>query len=141
MAIPLRMNNHYWGLSVLYLLKSIDKINREEVITYLKNCHRSSSGFGQNKGHNPHIHSTFSPIQFIILINVFDDFDFSDLPCGIASVQNEDGLFLGDEYVEVGKGFCYCSILILKFSNRLDNIDIQKAIEFLKGCQNFDGRF
>jgi geranylgeranyl transferase type-2 subunit beta len=23
----------------------------------------------------------------------------------------------------------------------LDNIDIQKAIEFLKGCQNFDGRF
>lgn len=46
MAIPLRKNNQNWSLSVLYYLKLIDKINREEIITYLKKYQKGLSCFG-----------------------------------------------------------------------------------------------
>jgi geranylgeranyl transferase type-2 subunit beta len=59
----------------------------------------------------------------------------------VASLQNEDGSFNGDKWGEVDTRFSYCAISALSLLNRLDLIDVNKAVEFILKCQNFDGAF
>ncbi len=37
--------------------------------------------------------------------------------------------------------FSFCAIAALHFLNRLDAIDVEKAVEFIISCHNFDGGF
>lgn len=37
--------------------------------------------------------------------------------------------------------FSYCAICCLSLLGRLDSINIEKAIEFIIQCKNFDGGF
>lgn len=60
---------------------------------------------------------------------------------GISSLQNEDGSFNGDKWGEVDTRFSYCAISALSLLKRLDLINVNKAVEFISRCQNFDGAF
>lgn len=141
MTLPIRTNNYYWGCSALYVMGAADKIDREDVIQYVKACQGENGGFGGNIGMDPHIHATLSAIQVLILIDALDTVDTTKTVEWIASLQNEDGSFNGDQWGEVDTRFAYCSLCALSLLNKLDVVDVKKCVEWLKKCQNFDGGF
>ena len=55
--------------------------------------------------------------------------------------MNEDGSFSGDYAGEVDTRFSYCAVSILSLLNRLDEIDKEKARDFILQCKNIDGAF
>ena len=60
----------------------------------------------------------------------------------IASLQNDDGSFNGDHWGEVDVRFSFCSIASLALLKRLDDINLDKAVEFVMQCYNsIDGAF
>lgn len=59
----------------------------------------------------------------------------------IASLQQEDGSFAGDEWGEIDSRFSFCALACLSLLNRLDAVDVRKAAIFVLRCMNFDGGF
>ncbi|KAG0255857.1 hypothetical protein DFQ27_006030, partial [Actinomortierella ambigua] len=61
----------------------------------------------------------------------------------IVSLQNEDGSFSGDEWGETDTRFVFCAVLCLSLLRRLDDkrLNLDKAIEYIVRCRNFDGGF
>lgn len=50
-------------------------------------------------------------------------------------------LFSGDKWGEVDTRFSFCAVLALSLIQRLSAIDLEKAIDFVLSCMNFDGGF
>lgn len=53
----------------------------------------------------------------------------------------EDGSFKGDEFGETDTRFSYCALSCASLLGALDQLDVNKAVEYLIKCQNFDGGF
>ncbi|EAY19237.1 protein farnesyltransferase, putative [Trichomonas vaginalis G3] len=141
MTIAIRTNNFYWGIGALYLMGGLDRIDKEEAISYILSCQAPNGGFAGNTGHDPHIHQTLSAIQALIMLDAYNRFDHDKLVQWIASLQQPDGSFAGDEWGETDTRFSYCAIAALSLMGRLDAINLQSAVDWLKKCQNFDGGF
>jgi geranylgeranyl transferase type-2 subunit beta len=97
---------------------------------------------------------------------MFDSLDVIDREATakwVASLQNPDGSFKGDQWGELDTRyatklataaelylnlrfsivlrFSYCAVSALSLLGKLDLIDCNKAVEFILSCQNFDGAF
>lgn len=48
---------------------------------------------------------------------------------------------MGDKYGEVDTRFSYCGLSCLKILDMIDIADVDKAVEFILECNNFDGGF
>lgn len=128
-------------------------------------------GFGGNVGHDSHLIYTLSAIQILAicgrseLINEIIDRD--RLLYHIATLHDPIiGSFKGDEWGEIDTRFSYISIQILallgyidtkngsnnkgklypkkNYDNNNENIpyiDLDKTLEFIQSCQNFDGGY
>lgn len=59
----------------------------------------------------------------------------------IQKLQQEDGSFFGDKWGEIDTRFSFCAVMSLSLLGRLDAIDVNKAVEFVLSCMNFDGGF
>jgi geranylgeranyl transferase type-2 subunit beta len=59
----------------------------------------------------------------------------------VVARQLPNGSFCGDSFGETDTRFSYCAIATLYLLDRLDRIDCQNAIQYLKRCQNYDGGF
>jgi geranylgeranyl transferase type-2 subunit beta len=59
----LRMNGMYWGLTAMALAGQLDRMDREEVIAFVKSCQTESGGMSCSVGHDPHMLSTLSAVQ------------------------------------------------------------------------------
>ena len=59
----------------------------------------------------------------------------------MSGLQQDDGSFAGDKWGEIDTRFSYCAIASLWILDRMDAIDVEKAVEFIMKCQNFDGGF
>lgn len=59
----------------------------------------------------------------------------------VASLQKEDGSFMGDYAGEVDTRFSYSALSLLSLLNKLDLIDRVKARDFVLRCVNIDGAF
>jgi hypothetical protein len=59
----LRMSGIYWGLTVMDLMNSLDKMNKDEVLDFVKQCQHDCGGIGASVGHDPHLLYTLSAIQ------------------------------------------------------------------------------
>ena len=70
----LRMSGIYWGLTVMDLMHSLDKMNKEEVLSFVKSCHHDCGGFSASIGHDPHLLYTLSAIQVKGLCSLFSFF-------------------------------------------------------------------
>ncbi|KAG6390757.1 hypothetical protein SASPL_148502 [Salvia splendens] len=141
----LRLNGAYWGLTTLDVLGKLDAVNQDEVVSWIMQCQDQSgvypgfSGFGGNIGHDPHLHYTLSAIQVLALFDKIDVLDIEKLD--IASLQNEDGSFSGDIWGEVDTRFSYIAICSLALLQRLDKINVEKAVAYIVSCKNLDGGF
>lgn len=50
-------------------------------------------------------------------------------------------LLKGDKWGEIDTRFSFCAVMCLSLLQRLDAIDINKTVEFVLSCMNFDGGF
>lgn len=57
------MSGLYWSLTFLDLCKSIDKLEKKEIVEYVKRNQHESGGFGPCDGHDPHLLYTLSAVQ------------------------------------------------------------------------------
>ena len=66
----LRMSGIYWGLTVMDLMHALDKMDKEEVIAFVKSCQHDCGGLSASVGHDPHLLYTLSAIQVLLLLYV-----------------------------------------------------------------------
>lgn len=160
----LRLNGLYWGLTALDLMNHIDALPRENVIRYVASLQHENGGFGGHTGHDPHMLYTLSAVQILATLDALDAVDTEKIvECelrsfsktlskkkatkqkvyiiDIASLQNEDGSFSGDEWGEVDSRFSYTALSALSILKRLDAVNVDKAVEWVLRCRNYDGGF
>lgn len=137
----LRMNGIYWGLTVMDLMHALDKMNKDEVVDFVKQCQHPCGGFSPSIGHDPHLLSTLSAVQILCLYDRLDAIDAEKVVNWVVGLQQADGSFFGDEWGEVDTRFSFCATACLCLLGRLDALDIAKATEFVLACMNFDGGF
>eukprot|EP01156_Anaeramoeba_ignava_P020692 Anaeramoba_ignava/c16885_g1_i1.p1 GENE.c16885_g1_i1~~c16885_g1_i1.p1 ORF type:complete len:230 (-),score=45.15 c16885_g1_i1:32-721(-) len=59
----------------------------------------------------------------------------------VASLQQSDGSFAGDIWGEIDTRFSYCALSCLSLLGKLHKINLEKAVEFILRCKNFDEGF
>ncbi len=59
----LRMSGIYWGLTVMDLMGQLDRMNRTEVLDFVKQCQCEDGGISASIGHDPHLLYTLSALQ------------------------------------------------------------------------------
>lgn len=47
----------------------------------------------------------------------------------------------GDIWGEVDTRFSFCAVMCLSLLHRLEAIDVNRAVDFVLSCMNFDGGF
>lgn len=143
----LKMSGMYWGLNALCLMKAIDETSSEveRALEFVKNCQsQTEGGFGAALNHDPHILQTLSAVQILVLLNKChrDYIDIDKCVAYIKSLQQSDGSFFGDKWGEVDTRFSFCALATLRLLNKLQEINLDKAIEFIWQCYNdIDGGF
>ncbi|EGG23243.1 protein geranylgeranyltransferase type II [Cavenderia fasciculata] len=140
----LRMNGMYWGLTSLYILKALDKMDRDVIINWVLSCQKSNGGFSGNVSHDEHLLSTLSAVQILMQLDALDRLDQDLVAKYVLSLQQEDGSFFGDKWGEVDTRFTYCAVSCLSLMGKLDLLDnnrIEKIADFINRCKNFDAGY
>lgn len=57
------MSGIYWGLTALDLMNVLDRMDKDEVLSFVRECQHQCGGFGASVGHDPHLLYTLSAIQ------------------------------------------------------------------------------
>jgi geranylgeranyl transferase type-2 subunit beta len=63
------------------------------------------------------------------------------LPLDIAQLQDESGVFAGDEWGEHDTRFLYGALNALSLLRQLHHINLSAAISYVQSCANFDGGY
>ncbi|KAK0624687.1 terpenoid cyclases/protein prenyltransferase alpha-alpha toroid [Bombardia bombarda] len=145
----LRLNGLYWGLTSLHLLGHPQALPRAETIDFVLSCQHDSGGFGAAPGHDAHMLSTVSAVQILALVDAFDELETRGKKGGkaqvgkyIAALQNrQTGTFAGDEWGEEDTRFLYGAFNALSLLGLLDLVDVDKAVDHVVACANFDGGY
>ncbi|KAF0976743.1 hypothetical protein FDP41_004038 [Naegleria fowleri] len=157
----LRMSGMYWGLTAMDLLNEIDKMNRDKILQFVRDSyHEEEGGFSGAPNHDPHILYTLSAVQLLVLLtDNIEEFlsleQIEKIGSYIGSLQKEDGSFAGDQWGEVDTRFSYCALNCLALLGLLETcsnyrgdkinnrkfINVEKAVQYVLSCQNFDGGF
>ncbi|KAH7328754.1 terpenoid cyclases/protein prenyltransferase alpha-alpha toroid [Stachybotrys elegans] len=143
----LRLNGVYWGLNALHLLGRPDALPRQDTIDFVLSCQHENGGFGAAPGHDAHMLSTVSAVQILAMVDAFDDLESrgkgkAQVAQYIANLQNpETGTFTGDEWGEEDTRFLYGAMNALSLLGHLSSVNIDKAVEYVAACANFDGGY
>ncbi|KAF2499630.1 type II protein geranylgeranyltransferase beta subunit [Lophium mytilinum] len=144
----LRLNGLYWGLTALHLLGHPDALPRNEVVDFVLSCLHDSGGFGAAPGHDAHMLYTVSAVQILATLDAFDDLEARveggrrKVAQFIANLQDaKSGTFAGDEWAECDTRFLYGALNALSLLGHMDLIDVDKAVDHVKTCANFDGGY
>ncbi|RYP79900.1 hypothetical protein DL769_002733 [Monosporascus sp. CRB-8-3] len=143
----LRLNGLYWGLTALHLLRHPDALPRDETIDFVISCQHDSGGFGAAPGHDAHMLYTVSAVQILALLDAFGELEKrgkgkAQVGKFIADLQNrETGVFAGDEWGEEDTRFLYGALNALSLLGLLDLVDVDKAVDYIVACANFDGGY
>lgn len=158
----------YWGLTALDLMGKLEQADKQRVLEFIGQCQSDCGGISASMEHDPHLLYTLSAIQILCIYDALDVIDVEKVVKYVKERQQLDGSFTGDYWGEVDVRFSFCAVATLSllvtiacrallaavlrywrascvknsfFQNRLDAIDIEKAVEFILKCMNFDGAF
>jgi geranylgeranyl transferase type-2 subunit beta len=148
----LRMSGVYWAVTAKKLIgkdliSELGEKEEGELYQWIIDCMHDSGGFGGNIGHDAHMLYTLSAVQILAMSGRLHMIDSSKVIAYVAGLQQPDGSFIGDEWGEVDTRFTYCALSCLSILSKLHPaegdcpIDLPKAVEFIRTCQNFDGGF
>ena len=143
MTEHLRVSGIYWGLTAMDILGSADQMKLDLVVPWVLSCQDAETGgFGGNAGHDPHMLYTTSAVQILAVCDRLDALEDPErVVAFVAGLQQPDGSFAGDKWLEIDTRFSYCALLTLAILGRLDAVDVAKATAFVQRCQNFDGGY
>ncbi|XP_033969998.1 geranylgeranyl transferase type-2 subunit beta-like [Trematomus bernacchii] len=96
----LRMSGIYWGLTVMDLMAQLPRMNRPEIVDFIKSCQHECGGLSASIGHDPHLLYTLSAVQILCLYDSVDALDVDKVVEYIKGLQQEDGSFAGDKWGE-----------------------------------------
>ncbi|EGG01441.1 uncharacterized protein MELLADRAFT_73002 [Melampsora larici-populina 98AG31] len=139
----LRLNGIYWALVSIQLLKKPNTLSKDEMIQWVLKCWDPiEGGFSPHPFHDPHLHSTLSAIQILVMQNSLDKVDKQKITNYIlARFNDQTGSFSGDQWNETDTRFSYCAISGLSLLGTLQQLNQSRATDYLINCQNFDGGF
>nr|XP_002130479.1 geranylgeranyl transferase type-2 subunit beta [Ciona intestinalis] len=140
----LRLSGIYWGLTAVDLMHSRNRMNENEIVEFVVSCQKECGGFGPAPAHDPSILYTLSAVQVLCMLDKLDKIHIDKAVAFIAGLQNKDGSFSGDKWGEVDTRFSFCAVAALSLVGRLWSdcpINIEKCVEFILSCMNFDGGF
>lgn len=63
MSEYLRMSGIYWGLTAMDLMGQLHRMNKEEILEFIKSCQHECGGISPSIGHDPHLLYTLSAVQ------------------------------------------------------------------------------
>lgn len=63
----LRMSGIYWGLTAMDLMGQLHRMDKEEVLEFIKQCQHECGGIGASLGHDPHLLYTLSAVQVCLI--------------------------------------------------------------------------
>ncbi|XP_015491219.1 geranylgeranyl transferase type-2 subunit beta [Parus major] len=63
MSEYLRMSGVYWGLTAMDFMGQLHRINKEEILSFIKSCQYECGGISGSIGHDPHLLYTLSAVQ------------------------------------------------------------------------------
>lgn len=148
MAEYLKMSGVYWGINALYLMSALDgqePPEAEKALSFIKQCQTEDGGFSAAPRHDPHILHTLSAIQVLVILQKCNQTEYINTEkCVnyIKSLQQDDGSFCGDKWGEVDTRFTFCALAALRLLNRMEAINLEKAVQFIMDCNNqIDGGF
>ncbi|KAL9095590.1 MAG: hypothetical protein Q9165_002022 [Trypethelium subeluteriae] len=144
----LRVSGIYWGLTALHLLGHPDALPRNDLLKYIISCFCDDGGFGAAPGHDSHMLYTLSAVQVLVTLDALEEFE-RQIPRGkekigrfIADLQNrESGTFAGDKWGEEDTRFMFAGLLALSLLHLKHLVDVDKCVQYVKSCQNFDGAY
>lgn len=142
----LKMSGVYWCLTAIDLIKAEDhkREHKAKILNLIRECQHSCGGVSSSTNHDPHLLQTLSAVQILIIYDALDD-GVLDIPAAVSyvkSLQQKDGSFAGDKWGEIDLRFSFGAISTLALLNKLDEIDVDKAVEFIMKCNNLiDGGF
>ncbi|KAF4009747.1 hypothetical protein G4228_001138 [Cervus hanglu yarkandensis] len=96
MSEYLRMSGIYWGLTVMDLMGQLHRMNREEILMFIKSCQHECGGISTSIGHDPHLLYILSAVQILTLYDSINVIDINKVVEYVQSLQKEDGSFAGD---------------------------------------------
>ncbi|CCM00556.1 uncharacterized protein FIBRA_02590 [Fibroporia radiculosa] len=138
----LRMNAIYWGLTALCIMKHKEALAREEMVEFVMSCWDDEAGaFGAHPDHDAHLLSTLSAIQILTTQDALDRIDIPRVVKFILSLQQPSGVFAGDSFGEIDTRFSYCAVNALSLLGHLHELDVEKTVDYIRRCKNFDGGF
>ena len=124
------------------LIGSLPLMDRPSILRFVLACHHpASGGFSGNVGHDPHLLYTLSAVQLLLILDADDLIPRDAVTRYVASLQQPDGSFAGDEWGEVDTRFTYCALNCLALLHSLHLVDLPLALSFVSLCRNFDGGF
>ena len=59
----LRMSGVYWCLTAMDLMGQLERLSKEQVLAFVKDCQKPSGGFSPAPDHDAHLLYTLSAIQ------------------------------------------------------------------------------
>jgi hypothetical protein len=59
----LRMSGIYWGLTAIELIGNLERMNKQEILEFIKVCQDDSGGISASIGHDSHLLYTLSAVQ------------------------------------------------------------------------------
>lgn len=139
----------------LHLLGHPDALPREGLLEFVFSCLHENGGFGAAPGHDPHLLYTVSSVQILAMLDAFDELE-QKMAGGkmkvakyLASLQQSNGTFAGDNWGETDTRFLYAALNALSLLNMLPKqrpdepalVDVAAAASYIKSCQNSDGGF
>uniref|UniRef100_A0A673BEI5 Geranylgeranyl transferase type II subunit beta n=1 Tax=Sphaeramia orbicularis TaxID=375764 RepID=A0A673BEI5_9TELE len=97
----LRMSGIYWGLTVMDLMSQLPRMNRAEIIDFIKACQHECGGISASIGHDPHLLYTLSAVQILSLYDNMDAINIDKVVDPFHTLFGIAGLsLLGDEQIK-----------------------------------------
>jgi geranylgeranyl transferase type-2 subunit beta len=59
----------------------------------------------------------------------------------ILSLHQPSGVFAGDSFGETDTRFTYCAVNALSLLGHLQDLNVNKTVDYIVRCRNFDGGF
>ncbi|KAI1287304.1 Geranylgeranyl transferase type-2 subunit beta [Halotydeus destructor] len=141
----LRMSGIYWCLTAVDIMNHKEELgSKEDILEFMKKCQHDCGGVSASVDHDPHMLYTLSAIQILSIYGSLEEgiLDLDKVVSYVKSLQQDDGSFYGDKWGEVDLRFSFCAIATLSLIDRLDEINIDSAVEFIMKCNNgLDGGF
>ena len=81
------MSGIYWTLTALELGGAGNRLNKTEIVEFVKTCQHECGGFGASVSHDPHLLYTLSALQILVSYEAVDQIDVEKVVQFIAGFQ------------------------------------------------------